>query len=127
MWGYCYFPFFFSLSSNRELEFTHLEKWGVGFWTPVSAFNMQYSYWAKLTEIFSISFISEWKGTYLTNIFFLLWWLGFEPWTLHILCIVHTNWAMLTRTYLPKLKWVFLYLPNIKILIRACQWNWKAQ
>jgi len=27
-----------------------------------------------------------------------MWWSGFEPQTLHILCIVHTNWVKLTKT-----------------------------
>jgi len=31
--------------------------------------------------------------------FFFSWWPGFEPRTLHILCIVPTNWAKLTRTH----------------------------
>lgn len=29
---------------------------------------------------------------------FFLWWPRFEPWTLHILCIVPINWDKLTRT-----------------------------
>jgi len=40
------------------------------------------------------------RGVYIAthSFFFFLWWLGFEPRTLHILCIVHTNWVKLTRT-----------------------------
>jgi len=33
---------------------------------------------------------------------FFLWWPGFELRTLHILCIVHTNWDKLTRTWTQK-------------------------
>ena len=34
---------------------------------------------------------------------FFLWWSGFEPQTLHILCIVPTDWAKLTMTRLRRL------------------------
>jgi hypothetical protein len=35
----------------------------------------------------------------MTLSFFFWWWPGFEPLTLHILCIIPTNWAKLTRTF----------------------------
>jgi len=40
-----------------------------------------------------------------TGCIFLLWWPRFEPRTLHILCIVYTNWAKLTRTH-----WMYLLI-----------------
>jgi len=41
-------------------------------------------------------------------VFFFGWWLGFDAWTLHILCIVLINWAKLTRTKFECFNWVKL-------------------
>jgi len=47
---------------------------------------------------------------FLATFFFFWWWPGFEPRTLHILCIVHTNWAKLT-SYLPTM------IKSVKLLL----------
>ena len=48
---------------------------------------------------------------------FFWWWPGFEPRTLHLLCIVHTNWVKLTRTIAKGFEY------NNKILKEMCYFN----